>query len=272
MTIPPRIIAPVVVLATMALMAGSVVVVKKQSAAAHMVRAASIAESARAAIQQVLDDHIDGLTTFSRAIEELPPHDENDYRDAVVQTAVQVPAFSAINYLDHRFVETYVYPYAANIPVLGLDLKTRADALPAAYRSVATRRPAATDLVILAQGGEGFLTYVPVRRRDRWEGLVEGALDVDAFVQKYVAPIMPKGHDAVLLDETGAEPFYISAAARPIPSGPFDYTFTVRLADRRWWGILHPISPPMTLWGLVLLMLVEIGAAALAIRAFIKRS
>jgi hypothetical protein len=118
----------------------------------------------------------------------------------------------------------------------------------------------------------GFLAYAPVRRRDRWEGLVEGALDRTAFIRRYVSPAVPPGHDASLLDETGGQPFYQSSDARPAPTGPYDYYFTVRFADRRWWGILHPQAAPALLWSVLGLMLLELGAAGLAIWKITKPS
>ena len=207
-----------IVLGTAGLMVASVVVTKNQVTAAYRILTATASESARSSLQQALDDHLQSLSDLSRGLGETPAANTDEYRERAVRAAAQAPAFTAINFLDHRFVETYLYPYGPNRSLEGLDLKTRFDALPAAHRAVASNHPAATGLVPLAQGGEGFLTYVSVRRGDRWEGLVEGALEREEFSKRYVARAVPPNHDASVLDEFSTTPFY-TTALRPETSG-----------------------------------------------------
>jgi sensor domain CHASE-containing protein len=251
---------------------GSVVFAKKEAAAAHRLRSAAIAEAARASIQEALDEHLGGLADLSKAFESSPPAADDDYRELAVRTAVQGPAFAGVNYLNHLFVETFVYPLGTNRAVAGLDLKTRTDALPAAHRAVASHEPAATDLVALAQGGQGFLAYVPVRRENRWEGLVEGALDRDVFGRRYAAPAAPPRHDLSLMDESSVRPFYETAARQDDPfGGAYDSFFTLRFADRRWWGVLHPQFPPTVLGPLVGVMFLEMALAWAIARKILKK-
>jgi sensor domain CHASE-containing protein len=251
---------------------GSVVFAKKEAAATHRLRSAAIAEAARTSIQEALDEHLGGLTSLSKAFEALPPAAADDYRELAVRASVQGPAFAAVNYLNHLFVETFVYPSGPNRAVAGLDLKTRSDALPAAHRAVASHEPSATDLVVLAQGGHGFLAYVPVRRENRWDGLVEGALDRDVFGRRYAAPAAPPRHDLSLMDESNVQPFYETAARQDDPfRGAYDSFFTLRFADRRWWGVLHPQSPPTVLGPLVGVMLLEMALVWALARKLLKK-
>lgn len=264
-----RALAALAAGATAAVMAASVLAVKDSVTSSHRLRVAALTEKAKAGLQQAADDHLQSLKDLSRGLESAPPATYDDYREIAVRAAVRAPAFAAMNYIDHRFVETFLYPYGVNRSLEGLDLKTRHDALPAAHRAVSERRPAATDLVPLAQGGEGFLAYTPVRRRDRWEGLVEGALDRDAFASRYVVPTVPPRHDVSLLSETNDKPFF--QTGRPtLRFGPQDFYFTVRFADRRWWAVLRPQSPPSPLWPLTLLLAAELALGSFIVWRLLK--
>jgi hypothetical protein len=256
-------------LGTAGLMAASVVFTKSQVTTSYRVRTAAASESARSGLQQALDDHLQTLSDLSRSLGELPAANADEYRERAVRAATQAPAFAAINFLDHRFIETYLYPYGPNRSLEGLDLKTRFDALPAAHRAVASNNPAATGLVPLAQGGQGFLTYVPVRRKDRWEGLVEGTLERNEFGKRFVVRAVPPDHDASVLDESNDTPFYTTALRPETTFGPYDYYVTLRFVDRRWWVVLHPRTSPSPLWPLTGVMLLELGLGAFLVRRLI---
>jgi sensor domain CHASE-containing protein len=250
---------------TAGLMAASVLTAKNQAGASYRMRAAQATEVSRKALQEAADEHVDALSGLSKTLEAAPPSNRDEYRELAVRASVRAPAFTAVNFLDHRFVETFLYPYGTNIAVDGLDLKTRSDALPAAHRAVATRKPASTDLVPLAQGGEGFLAYSSVRRQDRWEGLVEGVLDRDAFADRYALPAAPRGHGLSLLSESDNRPFFSSSGVQDRGFGPYDFYFTLRFADRRWWAVLHPLSSPSPLAFVVMALLIELALGSFLI-------
>ncbi len=246
---------------TAALLAVSVAAVKNRVTSLYSLRVAGATEKMKASLQDAVDGHVEGLTDLARNIEAAPPANPDDYRELAVQTAVRAPAFVGVNFVDHQFVEKYLFPYGPNRSLEGMDLKTRTDALPAAHRALTSRRPGATDLVPLAQGGEGFLTYTPVYRRDRWDGFIEGALDKDAFAGRYVTPAAPERHDVSLMAESSDKPFF-STGPGDTPPGPYDFYFTLKFADRRWWVVLHPQTPPSVLTPLILLMAGELGLGA----------
>lgn len=266
-----RIGIALIAAATVGAMSVSVLTAKKQAGAAYRLKAAQATEGARKVLQQAADDHVDALSSLSRTLEAAPPANRDQYRELAVRAAAQAPAFAAVNFLDHRFVETFLYPYGPNVTVDGLDLKTRADALPAAHRAVATRKPASTDLVPLAQGGEGFLTYAPVRRQDRWEGLVEGVLNRDDFADRYAAPAAPKDHGLSLLSESSDRPFYTTEGSSQRSFGPYDFYFTLRFADRRWWAVLRPLTSPSPLAFVVTALLIELGLGSFLIWRMTRR-
>lgn len=253
-----RTLQILVAAATIGLMSATVLTAKRQALSAHQLRIARQSEAARRSLQQSADDHVDALSSLSRNLEAAPPVNHTDYRELAVRAAAQAPAFVGVNFLDHRFIERFLFP--TSLALEGLDLKTRLDALPAAHRSVATHRPAATDLVPLVQGGEGFLAYAPVRRQDRWEGLVEGALNRDGFAARYVTPATPRGHDVTMLSESSDRPFFTTspAPANAVQS-PYSFYFTVGFADKRWWVVMNPRVWPSPLLPLTGLLLLEIA-------------
>lgn len=258
-----KIFLALIMAGTAGLMAASVAFTKRQATAAYQLLTARTSEDARRSLQQALDDHVDALGSLSRGLEAAPPVSHAEYRELAVRTATRAPAFAAVNFLNHRFIETFLFPSGANSVLEGMDLKTRADALPAAHRAVSTRKAAATDLVPLAQGGEGFLAYAPVRRQDRWEGLVEGALDSATFTGRYVAPTAPAGYDVSLLSESDDAPFFTTAASRNAWSSPYSFYFTLGFADRRWWVVMNPRTWPSPLVPLAAVMLLELGLGVL---------
>jgi sensor domain CHASE-containing protein len=256
---------------TALLLSSSVRIVKSHTAVIHRLRTAAVTDKMKTALQDAADSHTAALSDLSRSLEAAPPRNDDEYRELAVRAAAQGPAFMAVNFLDHRFIEKFLFPYGPNRALQGMDLKTRADALPIAHRALTSRRPAATDLVPLVQGGEGFLEYTPVFADNRWEGLVEGALDRDAFAGRYVLPATPEGHDVTILSESSDRPFFDSGRGGEAVRGPYDFYFTLRFGDRRWWVVLHPRRAPSPLAPLVGVMLLELGLGSLLAYRIIEK-
>jgi sensor domain CHASE-containing protein len=256
-------------LTTAGVLSVTVILLKDHVTTLYSLQAATATDKMKASLQEAVDGHVDGLSDLAKNLEAAPPANTDDYRELAVQTTVRAPAFVGVNYVDHKFTERFLFPYGPNRSLEGMDIKTRSDALPAAHRALTSRRPGATDLVPLAQGGEGFLTYTPVYRQERWEGFVEGALDRDNFAGRYVAPATPPEHDVSLLAESSPRPFF--RTGQDAPAGPYDFYFTLKFADRRWWVVLHPRQAPSVLTPLLLTMLAELALGAFLALRILKR-
>jgi hypothetical protein len=97
-------------------------------------------------------------------------------------------------------------------------------------------------------------------------------LDRDVFGRRYAVPAAPARHDLSLMDESSVRPFYETAARQDDPfRGAYDSFFTLRFADRRWWGVLHPQSPPTVLGPLVGVMFLEMALAWAIARKILKK-
>ncbi|GAA5180905.1 hypothetical protein GCM10025771_26510 [Niveibacterium umoris] len=118
-----------------------------------------------------------------------------------------LPGTTAVEWADAEGFIRWIEPLAGNEKVLGLNLNrngVRRQRLDAAQR---TGRPTATPVFDLAQGGRGFLVFVPVQRNGRPDGTLVTVFRIEAF-----APMLfPKS----AREELGLE---LSEAGRPIAS------------------------------------------------------
>ncbi len=215
---------------------------------AFFLRSAGISQSAQTGLQEWVGRHSRDLNDLAQNLGAAAENDERDFEGRAVRVLRQGAAFAAVNFINDRFVMIWGFPYAENRSARGLDLKTRHDALAAARRSLELRGPAASGLVDLLQGGLGVLFYTPVYRDDQWVGLVEGAFRMARFATEGATPFLGPGFRFAVVDERrGEELFSTLSEADRFRTPAYDTFFTLAVADRMWWMILHPVSPPPAL-------------------------
>jgi CHASE1-domain containing sensor protein len=245
-------------------MAASVWFIKRESQRNFSARSSRFTQWAQTKTQEAMDQHVKGLTTLAQTLAGSAAVDKNEFKDRAADVLRQDRAFAALNYINGNFVVEEVYPYAGNRMALGLDLKSRFDVLPVAHRAITTHDPAVTELIDLVQGGKGILVYAPVYRDDRWSGFVEGAFKITDFTSAFLDPQLGDEYNFTIIDESNGHEVFTSLLPTAYErSTPFDTYFTLRIADRTWWIILHPKSPPMVLLPMVFVLLLELCLGAL---------
>lgn len=243
---------------TAALMAASVWFIKRESQRNYNARSARFTQLTQTQTQESVDQNLKALARLTQTIG-VAGADKEQFKDLAAESLRQHPGFAALNYVNGDFIVEEVYPFAANRTALNLDLKSRFDVLPVAHRAITRRETSATDLIDLVQGGKGFLLYAPIFRDDRWSGFVEAAFKINDFTAAFLDKGLADDYNYTIIDETNGKEVYTSLLPTAYErSTPFDTYFTLRLADRTWWVILHPKSPPMVLLPLVFVLMLEL--------------
>jgi sensor domain CHASE-containing protein len=221
---------------------------------------------ARPIVQEAAEVHLESLTSLAKTLSSLPPATHEDYRSFAARALGRGSSLLGVNRVDDRFRLRDLFPEAVNQTVQGLDLKTRMDALPAAYRAATSRKPAATNILDLAQGGQGLMVYAPMVRQDRWEGHVEGVLRHRDFLERSLLPEL-KGYEVAVMEEETTRMLFPEDGRR-LWEHPTDADYFIRLrwADKSWWVLLRPVRRPGRILWIVLALFLQavIGAGVLA--------
>lgn len=221
---------------------------KKAVNNAFFLRSEIVSQKARANVQEYLDRQARDLGRFAQEMGQSATLEENTFQEKAVRFLRDAPAFFAIAFLDDQFRREWVFPYVASRVSRGTKLPSPSDPLNAAKRSLQTGQTTASGLVDLVNGGTGVLVYSPVFRGALWQGLLEGPIQVTRMALDLIGPAVGKDFQYSLIDERQGREIYstLSGEDRSLPPA-YDSFFTLALADRTWWVLLHPQSPPPTL-------------------------
>lgn len=231
---------------------------------AFFLRSTGVSQEARTNLQEVLDRQSRDLGSFADQMGQSPVLEETTFQEKAVRLLIDAPAFSAVAFLNDKFRREWVFPFAAGKDLRGTELKGPPDALGAATRAQKTRQPAASGLVDLTQGGMGVQLYAPVFQGSLWQGLVEGPIQVGQLAMNFIGPALGQGFHYSIIDERqGREIFTTLSQEDRTKSPAYDAFFTLAVADRTWWVLLHPQTPPPTLAILVGALSVEAFVGAL---------
>ena len=215
---------------------------------AFFLRSAGVSQKARSDLQEYLDRQSQNLGSFADAMGQTATWEETTFQEKAVRLLRDAPAFFAISFLDEKFRREWVFPFAFSRGVLGTELKGSSDAMGAAKRALKTGQPAASGLMELAQGGTGVMLYAPIFRGSIWQGLAEGPIRVGQLALELIGPAVGRDFRYSIIDERqGREIFTTLSRSDRTATPAYDAFFTLSLADRTWWVLLHPQSPPPTL-------------------------
>lgn len=230
---------------------------------AFVLQSAGVSQQAQANLQELLDRHTRDLGELAQELGDAPPVGQRDFEDRAARVLPENPAFAALNFINRDFILTWGFPYAANRAAEGLDLKTHFAGLAAARRAIERHGPAASGLVDLLQGESGVLVYAPIFEGDTWRGLIEGALQIPRFAARVIAPLFGPRFRFMIIDERRGEELYSNLRDADRARTPaYDAYFTLTVADRIWWVVLHPAAPPPTLALVVAALMGELAVGA----------
>lgn len=101
--------------------------------------------------------------------------------------------FQAIAWVDPSFYIQWVVPQLGNEASQGFNVISESRRREAIKRAIFQRHTVVTRTVILAQGGRGFLVYVPIFHDHEFEGLIMGAFRSQVLLDKVVGGLEQQG-------------------------------------------------------------------------------
>jgi len=215
---------------------------------AFFLRSAGVSQQARTDLQEYLDRQSENLGQFADQMGRSPTLEESTFREKAVRFLREAPVFPAVAFLNDQFHREWVFPFAASRGVRGTVLKGPSDPMGAAKRAIKTGQPAASGVVDLIQGEKGVQLYAPVFQGSLWQGLVEGPIRVGQLAMNLIGPALGQDFRYSIIDERQGREIFTTLSPKDRNGTPaYDAFFTLSLADRTWWVVLHPPSPPPTL-------------------------
>lgn len=215
---------------------------------AFFLRSAGVSQKARSNLQEALDRQTQNLGQFAKEMGQTATLEETSFQVTAVRLLRDAPLFSTVAYLNKNFDRKWVFPFSAGRQAQEKKLFTPSEARTTAKRSITTGQPASSGLINLFDGGQGILLYAPIFRGTLWQGLAEGSVQVARVALDLIDPAVGRNFRYSIIDEQQGREIYSSRSSEDKTISPtYDAYFTLPVADRTWWVLLHPHSPPPTL-------------------------
>ncbi|WP_374601165.1 PAS domain S-box protein [Niveibacterium sp.] len=139
------------------------------------------AESLARAGETVMNDRIRSLARMGLRWEAGDGTPEALWRRDAHAYVDDLPGTTAVEWADESGAIRWIEPLAGNEKVLGLNLNRSGVRRERLARARETGKAVATPVFELAQGGRGFLVFVPVQRRGKHDGTLVMVFRVEAF-------------------------------------------------------------------------------------------
>ncbi len=140
-----------------------------------------------------LESHITARLTIGRNLRLNWDHGNitgfNDFRLQAQSAHELFGDFQAINWIDPSGVIRWVTPLAGNEAAQGLNIRKLKVPSVVMAEAEKTGKPQVTPPIKLAQGGDGFVAYIPLRRND----LPDGFLNIVFRTAPLIAAALPGG-------------------------------------------------------------------------------
>jgi len=168
------------------------------------------------------------------------PYDQASFRDRTALIQKNTQGFLAINWIDATGIIRWVTPEKPNRKAKGLDLTTHKDDMvrEAILTAMRTRQTNYTPPVVLAQGGLGVVSYVPLVRGEKLEGFLNAVFRVRPLLDECLRKGVKNDFDFRIY-EAGREIYrHDSALANDLDSYAVNVPFLV--GDIPWMLELKP--------------------------------
>ena len=178
---------------------------------------------------KLVDHEIGVRLAILGALQDLVEHGTvrgaDDFRAQATSYIDRFPGFVAINRVDATRTITAVVPYAGNANALGRHVGATSEVVTLLDTAQALHTPQATRLTRLFQGGTGIATYFPVVVDGRFDGYVNGVLDLGA-IQRAIA----QGLNPALQIELREN----ADGTTSVDTGPLELQRVIRVLNREW--------------------------------------
>jgi diguanylate cyclase (GGDEF)-like protein/PAS domain S-box-containing protein len=147
------------------------------------------AESVSAAIQALIKSDADALQRMASRWEFSGKPSRAAWEDDARNYYQHSKRYQAIEWVSPKMRVEWLVPYEGNEKALNLNLtgeprRAKAILMARDQRKITVSRP-----ISLVQGGKGFLIYIPIYRKDQFEGLIVGVYRIDS-VLKSLSPMI----------------------------------------------------------------------------------
>lgn len=215
---------------------------------AFFLRSAGVSQEARSNLQETLDRQTRDLGDLAYEMGQSATLEETGFQEKAVRLLRDAPVYSAIAFLNESFRRQWGFPFTSRRLTQGTNLVNPSEEWTAAHRSVSTGEPAASGLVDLMEGGRGILLYAPVHYGGQWTGVLEGSVLIARVALDLISPTVGRDFYYTIIDERQGREIYASPSPGVKNVSPaYDSYFSLPVADRTWWILLHPQAPPPTL-------------------------
>jgi PAS domain S-box-containing protein len=163
-------------------------------------------------------------------------HDKATFGHEALRVQETFSGFQAINWIDPQGVIRWVFPEEENRAVKGMRARERPISGPILELAEGTGVLRATPPIDLAQGGKGFVVYLPVKRDGRLEGTVNAVFRVSGLVEEALSKGLKESYYFRISDGDTATYAFGNAP----PSHPFLSRQQFKVVDRTWSLTLMP--------------------------------
>jgi PAS domain S-box-containing protein len=157
---------------------------------------------------------------------------EGEFEDYVRKTTENVPGFQAIEYIDKDYIIEQVFPLKQNRKDYGRDIKTSQAEKALMDKSKDREQVVLGDPLELVQGGLGFMVYVPVFRKEQFDGCIRGIFRVEDLLRFFLTPETENQFSLSIRDSTGKQ-IYQSSDSTTSPEA-LTVGRTMTIADKTW--------------------------------------
>ena len=155
------------------------------------------------------------------------------------------PGFQAINWIDSTWTIRIITPTSTNQPALGKNLHKHPfpTVQEALKKAQSTHRIATTSPIHLLQGGNGFVSYIPVfTRNKRLAGFVDIVFRIDSLIHYCLNDTYLNSHFNYVIYSDQIHPIYWKGniPQNEIEASAYKASASAKIIDQQWLVTLFP--------------------------------
>jgi diguanylate cyclase (GGDEF)-like protein len=114
---------------------------------------------------------------------------------------IDYPGFQAVEWVDPSFHERWIVPLAGNEAAKGMNLSIEERRRTAMLQAKQLRTVTFTRSIELAQGGKGFLAFVPIFQGETFGGFILGVFRAQTMLDRLLGDDIAPGYSIAVYDE-----------------------------------------------------------------------
>lgn len=190
------------------------------------------AEQLKDRVETFISERIIALQGVGTFFENSTEVTEGEFSAFARSTIEDVPGFQAIEYVTPEAIVAMVYPLEQNRRDYRRDLSQSASERALLDKARETESIVLADPGPLIQGGLGFMVYVPVFKKDRFDGCVRGVFRVSDLLRYFLTRDVEDRFSLEIRDSAGNS-IYASESGTT-PQTPFSVVRALSVADKKW--------------------------------------